>query len=165
MKPGLTQFEFYIDGASKGNPGPSGVGVVVCQGGRTVGNISSYIGNTTNNVAEYTALIYALREAARLKAQVIKINTDSQLLYRQLIKTYKVKSGSILELYTQATRLISGFKKVSIVNISREDNKGADKLATEAVKNQLKKGGALKTGQKQDTAREFVLLDTESDLF
>lgn len=162
----MKQLEFYIDGASKGNPGPSGVGVVICQNGQTVGNISSYIGHTTNNVAEYTALVFALREAIKLKAESIKINTDSQLLYRQLSKAYKIKSSLLLGLYNQAVRLISGFKKVSISNIPREDNKGADKLATEAIKNQFKKGNTVKTGQRQDNKREeFVLLDVEDDLF
>ena len=79
----------HIDGASKGNPGPSGIGVVISKNGRVIKNISSYIGETTNNVAEYTALIWALQEALKLKAEVLKINTDSQLLYRQIKKIYK----------------------------------------------------------------------------
>lgn len=128
------ELEIYIDGASKGNPGPSGVGVVICSGGETIKNISSYIGNATNNIAEYTALIYALQEALILKAGAIKIKTDSQLLHRQLKKEYKVKSPNILGLYNQALHLLSAFKQVSIVNIPREENRGADKLATKAIK-------------------------------
>lgn len=135
----MRELEFYIDGASKGNPGPSGIGVVVCRDGKTVKNISSYIGNTTNNVAEYTALIYALQEALILKAESVKINTDSQLLYRQIKKIYKIKSPAILGLYNQISRLILAFGKFSINNIPREDNRGADKLATQAVKKQLKR--------------------------
>ena len=80
----MRALEIYIDGASKGNPGPSGVGVVICRDGETIKNISSYIGHATNNVAEYTALIYALEEALIMKAESLKINTDSQLLHRQL---------------------------------------------------------------------------------
>ena len=136
----MKEIEIYIDGASKGNPGPSGIGVVIYRDGQTIKNISSFIGNTTNNIAEYTALIYGLEEALMLKAEVLKINTDSQLLYRQLNKIYKVKNPNILGLYNQVTRLMPAFKKISIHNISRADNRGADKLANRAIREQLKKG-------------------------
>ncbi len=135
----MKQLEIFIDGASKGNPGHSGIGVVICSEGRTVKNISTYIGETTNNVAEYTALIYALEEALMLKAEGIKINSDSQLLCRQLSKEYKVKNENIAVLYNRAVRLLGGFKHVLINNIPREENKGADKLADQAVKEALKK--------------------------
>lgn len=135
----MSELNIYIDGASKGNPGPGGIGIVICRNGTTIKNISSFIGNTTNNVAEYTALIYALEEAFILKAESIKINTDSQLLYRQLKKLYKVKSPNILGLYNRALRLLSAFKEVTFKNIPREENKGADRLATRAVKEQIKK--------------------------
>ena len=130
----MGQFKFYIDGASKGNPGPSGIGVVVCRDGSTIKNIASFIGNTTNNVAEYTALIYALQEGLILNAENIEINTDSQLLYRQVKKIYKIKNTNILGLYNQALHLMSAFKEVSIKHIPREENRGADKLANKAVK-------------------------------
>jgi len=135
----MIELEIYIDGASKGNPGPSGVGVVICENGKAVKNLANFIGNATNNIAEYTALIHALQEALIMRADVVKINTDSQLLYRQIKKEYKVKDQNILGLYTQATHLISAFRKVSITNIPREENKEADKLATEAIKKELKK--------------------------
>jgi ribonuclease HI len=135
----MKTLEIYIDGASKGNPGPSGIGVVICSGQETLKNLSTYIGHATNNIAEYTALIYALQEALALKAQVISIKTDSQLLARQLNKIYKVKHPNIIGLYNQALNLLAGFKEVSIKNIPREENIGADKLATEAIKKELKK--------------------------
>lgn len=135
----MRRLEIYIDGASKGNPGPAGVGVIICQDGQVLKNISGYIGNATNNVAEYTALIYALEEALLLKAERLKVNTDSQLLYRQIQKEYKVKNPHIIGLYQQAVRLISGFKEVSFSHIPRTENCGADKLATKAVKEALKK--------------------------
>ncbi len=133
----MAQFKFYIDGASKGNPGPSGIGVIVLRDGETLKNIASFIGNTTNNVAEYTALIYALQEGLLLKAENIEINTDSQLLYRQIKKIYKIKSANISGLYNQAMHLMSNFKQVSMKHIPREENRGADKLATKAVKEAL----------------------------
>ncbi|HLD82517.1 MAG TPA: ribonuclease HI family protein [Candidatus Omnitrophota bacterium] len=142
----MSELELYIDGASKGNPGPSGIGVVICRNGETVKNISSYIGKATNNFAEYTALIYGLQEAVVLKADSLKINTDSQLLYRQLKGIYRVKNPGILNLFNQARHLLSAFKEVSLKNIPREDNRGADKLATKAVKESLKRGRSLIIG-------------------
>jgi ribonuclease HI len=136
----MKQLEIYIDGASKGNPGPAGIGVIICQNGEVLKNIANYIGNTTNNVAEYTALIYGLQEALMLKAESLKINTDSQLLYRQIKKVYKTKSQNILGLYNQVIHLLSAFKEVSINHIPRQDNRGADKLANQAIKKQLKGG-------------------------
>lgn len=131
--------DIYIDGASQGNPGPSGVGVVICRDGETIKNISSYIGNTTNNVAEYTALIYALQEALVLKADAIRVNTDSQLLHHQIKKIYKIKSINIVGLYNQATHLMSAFKDISLKHIPREENRGADRLATKAIKEAITK--------------------------
>jgi len=131
----MSHLEIYIDGASKGNPGQSGIGVVIYRDGQLIKNISSYIGLATNNVAEYTALIYALEEALLLKASSLKINTDSQLLARQLNKIYKVRNAGILNLYNRSVHLLSGFEKILITHIPREENTLADKLATEAVKN------------------------------
>lgn len=133
------QLEIYIDGASKGNPGPAGVGVVICQGGEVLKNIANYIGNNTNNFAEYTALIHALEAALILKAEKIIVNTDSQLLCRQINREYKVKNENIIGLYNQALNLISSFRDFRINHIPREQNKGADKLANKAVKEALKK--------------------------
>jgi ribonuclease HI len=145
-KSGLRRIEIYVDGASKGNPGPAAIGVVVLYGGEVVKNISQYIGQATNNFAEYSALIFGLKEACMRNAEAVVIYSDSQLLCRQLKKEYKVKSESIKGLYRQATRLLSAFKEVSIKNIPREENRGADKLANLAIKAQAKKV-FLKGGQ------------------
>jgi ribonuclease HI len=135
----MSHLEIYIDGASKGNPGHSGIGIVIYKEGLRIKNISTYIGAATNNVAEYTALIYALQEALLLKAKSLEINTDSQLLARQLNKIYKVRHAAIINLYNQATHLLTGFEKVLIKHIPREENSLADKLATKAVKAALSK--------------------------
>ena len=129
-----SSLEIYIDGASKGNPGPAGVGVVICRNGETINNISSYIGDATNNLAEYTALLYGLEEAFRLKAKEVKVYTDSELLCKQLNKEYKVRDHKIQILYNQAKHLICAFNNFNVVHIKREDNRGADKLANLAVK-------------------------------
>ncbi|HOW42930.1 MAG TPA: ribonuclease HI family protein [Candidatus Omnitrophota bacterium] len=129
----MNKLDIYIDGASKGNPGPSGIGVIILKDGQSIRTISRYIGTATNNIAEYSALIAALEESLLLKAEQLTIKSDSELLCRQLNRQYKVKSEHIRGLFEQATRLISGFKHVSVCHIPREENAGADKLATRAV--------------------------------
>jgi len=133
----MSCLEIYIDGASKGNPGHSGVGIVIYRNGQVLKRISSYIGKATNNIAEYTALIYALEEALLLKASSLKINTDSQLLARQINRVYKVKHEGLIGLYERAVHLLSGFEKVLVNHIPREKNTCADKLATGAIKEVL----------------------------
>ncbi|MDD2752097.1 MAG: ribonuclease HI family protein [Candidatus Omnitrophica bacterium] len=135
----MKQAEIYIDGAAKGNPGPAGIGVVICRDGQVIKNLHQYIGNATNNVAEYSALIFALQEALILKIENLVVNTDSELLFRQIKKEYKVKSPHLLGLYNQALHLLSSFKSVNIKHIPRENNLGADKLANIAVKEARKK--------------------------
>jgi len=131
--------DIYIDGASKGNPGHSGVGIVIYKDGRLIKEVSNYIGQATNNIAEYTAFIYALEEALLLKAETLKINTDSQLLARQINRVYKVKHEGLIGLYERAVRLLNGFEKVLVNHIPREENAYADRLATAAIKEALKK--------------------------
>ena len=124
----------FTDGASHGNPGPSGVGAVICDDkGATVKNLSEYIGETTNNVAEYMALIYGLQEALILRADEVIINMDSELLVKQLSREYKTKDASLKILYRQVGHLLGGFDKYEIKHIDRSKNKGADKLANKAI--------------------------------
>ncbi len=132
----MNELEINIDGASKGNPGPSAIGVVITENGKPVRNVYRYIGETTNNVAEYSALISALEEGLRLKAERLSIKTDSELLYRQMTGVYRVKNEHILALFTQAKRLIGGFTKVVIIHVPRELNKEADRLANKAIAEQ-----------------------------
>jgi ribonuclease HI len=134
----VKKLQIYIDGASKGNPGPAGIGVVICENETVIKNLSYYIGKTTNNVAEYLALIYALQEALILKAESIKINTDSQLLYKQIKKDYRIKDEKIFLFYQIVQHLFTGFKEIEINFIPREKNKEADKLANLALIKQLK---------------------------
>lgn len=137
----MRTLELYIDGASKGNPGPAGVGVVLCQGREVIKNLSYYIGETTNNIAEYSALIYGLQEAIILKAESVKINTDSELLYRQINREYKVRDAKLLSLYNQALHLLTAFKNFEMSLIPRRDNRGADKLASLKIKEVIKGKG------------------------
>jgi len=130
----LKSFEIYIDGASRGNPGPAAIGVIISCQGIVVKNISAYIGESTNNVAEYTALIYALEESLLQKADQLDIKTDSELLFKQINGNYKVKNATLKIHFDKAKHLLTGFKKVTISYIPRSENKGADKLANMAFK-------------------------------
>ncbi|HNQ51233.1 MAG: ribonuclease HI family protein [Candidatus Omnitrophica bacterium] len=135
----MTTLDIYIDGASKGNPGPSGIGIIIMQDGSVIRQIARFIGPATNNIAEYTALVHGLQEGLLLKADTVRIKSDSELLCRQMNKAYKVRNANIIGLYSQAERLLSGFKEVSIDHIPREQNAHADRLATQAVKDALKR--------------------------
>jgi len=126
----------YTDGACKGNPGPAAIGVVVKDDSqKEVARISEYIGYATNNKAEYRAVIAALDKAMKLEADELVLYIDSELVVRQLNGRYKVKSCSILPLYTKANELLKGFKKVSIIHVNREQNTEADMLASTALSN------------------------------
>ncbi len=101
--------------------------------GRTAAEISQSIGHATNNVAEYSALIFALQEGIILGAKELEIRTDSELLARQFHGQYKVKDSSIKFLYTFVRHLLRGFDKVTVTHVPREQNKTADRLANEAL--------------------------------
>jgi len=135
--------DIYIDGSSMGNPGDAGVGVIFSQAEIPVKNISRYIGRQTNNFAEYTALITALREAREMNVRKATIFSDSQLLCRQINGEYKVKNKNIQHLFDQAKMLLRGFDACRIQQIPRELNKGADKLARLAIKEERSKIGRI----------------------
>jgi ribonuclease HI len=133
-KPINNSLLIYIDGAARGNPGPAGVGVVIEDANkRVIKKINRYIGNATNNVAEYTAFMAALDEARALSARDITINTDSELLAKQLGGEYKVKNPVLKGFYERIIRVLDNFDKVVINNIPRQENKGADRLANKAI--------------------------------
>ena len=129
--------EIYIDGASRGNPGPSGIGAAFFDGGsRPVKQLSIYLGETTNNVAEYLALIYALQEALRDGYTAVSVHTDSELLARQLSGQYRVRDAQLRLFYGLAQHLIARFDRCAVAHIPREQNVLADRLAGRAVKRQ-----------------------------
>lgn len=154
---GYKRLEIFIDGASKGNPGKSAIGIVICCAEEVIKNISQFIGQATNNIAEYTALIYGLQESLILKTKELVINTDSELLFRQLKGVYKVKNPQIKTLFDQAKHLFCGFENIEIKQIPREKNRGADKLAQQAIKEQAKVvAPAHRRGGKSELQRESV---------
>lgn len=138
----MKRLVIYSDGASKGNPGDAGIGVVISDTkGSLLREIADYIGVTTNNVAEYSALIRGLKEAAELGATQVDICTDSELLARQLSGVYKVKAQNLKPLYEQAVALLRAFEHVTISHVVRNLNKRADELANEGIKKH--RNGAL----------------------
>ena len=124
-----------VDGASRGNPGPAGVGAVVEFGdGRPPLELCEYIGETTNNVAEYRALLLALDEAFRhAPSDALTVYSDSELLVRQLNGVYKVKADHLRPLYAEAWRRLRAFPAVRILHVGREENRKADLLANLAI--------------------------------
>lgn len=123
----------HIDGASRGNPGEASIGVLISEDGKTVEEIKERLGVRTNNQAEYTALLTALRRAAELGYSTLDIYTDSLLLANQVNGRWKVKDPGMRELWSEARGLISAFGEVRVSHIPREQNLEADRLANEAL--------------------------------
>lgn len=131
----MDRFEATLctDGASKGNPGPASIGVLIQDAeGLTLAEISELIGNATNNEAEYTALIRGLEEAKLLGLKRIRWITDSELAHRQWIGQYKVRSPRLQGLYAKAKLLAAEFEAVVPEHVLRESNAKADALANAA---------------------------------
>ena len=123
-----------MDGASRGNPGPASIGVVFQdEKGRSLKNISLKIGETTNNVAEYTALVYALQEALSMRLEALQIFTDSELMARQFSGEYKIKEPSLKLLNLLVSHLRGAFREVTLTHVPREKNKLADREANKAL--------------------------------
>jgi ribonuclease HI len=130
----LKSINIFIDGASRGNPGPSGIGIVFCDDrNNVVKKLFKFIGNATNNVAEYSALIYAMQEALIDKYNDVKIKSDSELLTKQLTGEYKVKNDNLRPYYDMFQHIARGFDKIEIISINRDNNSIADKLANKAI--------------------------------
>ncbi|MCX5686020.1 MAG: ribonuclease HI family protein [Candidatus Omnitrophica bacterium] len=124
----------YADGGSRGNPGPAGIGVVILdEKKKRIKELSKYIGETTNNNAEYNALICGLEEALSLKADEAVVYLDSELVARQINGEYRVKNEEIKPLFERALAALKGFKSFEIKHIDRLKNKEADKLVNKAI--------------------------------
>ena len=122
------------DGGARGNPGPAGTGVVIKdQKGQMLYAVGEYIGQTTNNVAEYKALIRSLEQAHNLGATELQINMDSELIVKQMLGQYKIKEPTLKELAGQVFRLQNHFQKISFTHVRREFNKEADFLVNQAI--------------------------------
>ncbi len=134
----------HTDGGSRGNPGPAAIGVTIeshdhdPDAPKWFKKYKERIGEATNNVAEYKALIKALVEAKKIlkkesKLTDLEVRMDSELICRQMIGQYKVKDANMRVLFDEAQKLIPNFKSVRFLHIPRENNKEADKLVNEAL--------------------------------
>jgi ribonuclease HI len=124
----------YIDGASRGNPGPSSIGVrIESLDGKVLKQFGRVIGLATNNVAEYTALEEALLQAKGLGASDLDVRSDSELLVRQFNGRYRVKSPHLSRQLARIRQLGQTFLSVTLTHVRREQNREADRLANEAL--------------------------------
>jgi len=130
----MSKFIINTDGGSRGNPGPSAIGAVVGEK-----EYLQSIGNTTNNVAEYSAVIFALKKAkqlltkAKAKQTNIEVRTDSELLVKQLNGEYKIKDADLQPLFIEVWNLRQDFKSVAFLHVTRDKNKKADSLVNKAL--------------------------------
>src|SRR6201747_2633342 len=125
-----------VDGGARGNPGPAAIGVVVRDAdGAVVEAVGETIGKTTNNVAEYRALLRGIELAAANGATEVELVGDSELIVRQIEGRYKVKNADMKELHAKAKKMLAGFDSWSIRHVKRAQNSDADKLVNEALDN------------------------------
>jgi formyltetrahydrofolate-dependent phosphoribosylglycinamide formyltransferase len=130
----IEQITVYTDGGSRGNPGPAAAGfILVEQNGTLIQSRALFLGEATNNVAEYTAIIKALEAARQIGAKKLTVFSDSELLVKQVNGEYKVKSGQIRPLFRQTVDLISEFEDCKVKHITRDKNKDADELVNQAL--------------------------------
>ncbi|HKO03709.1 MAG TPA: reverse transcriptase-like protein [Candidatus Acidoferrales bacterium] len=123
-----------IDGGARGNPGPAAYGIVLREaGGATLIATGKYVGRTTNNVAEYYGLIAALDAARERGVSRLRVESDSELLVRQMQGRYRVKSPDLKPLHERAVKLSRGFEYFDIAHIPREKNQEADRLVNAAL--------------------------------
>jgi ribonuclease HI len=133
-KPVAASYRANIDGGSRGNPGPAAYGVVVHDGrGEIVAKLKKYIGRSTNNVAEYYGLIAAMDYAQSHSIRALRIESDSELLVKQIRGLYKVKSADLQPLFERAKKMSQAFESFRIDHVYREQNREADALANEAL--------------------------------
>ncbi len=137
------ELEIFTDGACSGNPGDAAIAVIIREDGEIIKELALAIGPSTNNVAEYTAIVYALQEAIILKADKVSLFTDSELIYNQLNGTYGVKDLKMKSLFDQVQHLKSGFTMFQIQHIPREKNKDADRLAKKAILSSKKSASTM----------------------
>jgi len=135
-----TEWLLRVDGAARGNPGDAGCGAAIFdESGAVVKELSRYLGKATNNVAEYEALLMGLEALIAMGKKRIRVESDSELLVRQLNGQYRVRDPKLQILFERARSLLRHFDSCTIVHVWREANKLADKLANRGIDDALKK--------------------------
>ena len=124
----------WTDGAARGNPGPAGIGVMLkTREGEVLAAERRFLGHTTNNVAEYKALLLGLECALERGVKRLEVRADSELLIRQLLGKYRVKNEGLRPLFQQASELLKRFEAVELLHVRREQNVEADRLANQGI--------------------------------
>ncbi len=128
----------YTDGAARGNPGPAGAGaVIVSPDGHIVAKVGKFLGDSTNNVAEYMGLILGLKRAKAMGIKELDVYSDSELLVKQLAGDYAVKAEHLRPLHDEARSLLKGFSEIQVRHIPREENEQADAMSNRAIDERL----------------------------
>lgn len=134
---GARRFEelsVYVDGAARGNPGPAGIGVLIkTRDGKRVAAFGEALGEATNNFAEYTSLVHALRVLSVFEVDILHIYTDSELMTLQVKGEYRVKEKALRSLNAQVMSMLNRFREWDINHVPRERNSEADRLANRAI--------------------------------
>jgi ribonuclease HI len=133
-----TRTRLFTDGAARGNPGPAGAGAVIVNiDGHIVAKVGKFLGDATNNVAEYMGLILGLKRAKAMGIKELDVLADSELLVKQLSGEYSVKAEHLKPLHLEAETLLKGFAEVSVRHIPREENEAADAMSNRAIDERL----------------------------
>jgi len=124
----------WTDGAARGNPGPAGAGVMLkTAAGEVLAAEGRFLGHTTNNVAEYRALLFGLERALEIGVRKVEVRADSELLIKQLKGEYRVRNAGLRPLYEEALALLARFEATRLIHVRREHNSEADRLANEGI--------------------------------
>ncbi|HET9954732.1 MAG TPA: ribonuclease HI family protein [Polyangiaceae bacterium] len=130
----VTEAIVWTDGAARGNPGPAGAGAVIkTRDGNILAEVTEYLGTTTNNVAEYKALLLGLERALELGVRRLEVRADSELLIKQLRGEYRVRHYGLKPLYEAAKQLLGKFERFELNHVRRELNSEADRLANRGI--------------------------------
>jgi ribonuclease HI len=135
---GAARARLYSDGAARGNPGPAGAGaVIVNPQGHIVAKVGKYLGENTNNYAEYMGLILGLKRAKAMGIKELEVLADSELLVRQINGEYQVKAENLRPLFEEVKQLLAGFAEVGVRHVRREENEAADEMSNRAIDERL----------------------------
>lgn len=129
----MTRAVLRSDGGARGNPGPAGAGIVIEVDGAEICSAGRYLGEVTNNVAEYEALIWGLENVLALGHDEVSVFADSELLVKQLTGAYRVKNEGLKPLFARASALLRSFRSAEVNHVRREENRAADAMANAAM--------------------------------
>lgn len=127
------EYSLYTDGGSRGNPGPAACAFFLMNGDQVVDFGGEFLGEVTNNVAEYRGLIYGLKKAIKLKVKDLKVRMDSELVIKQIKGEYKISNNDMKKLSSEVKKLSEEFSSIEFEHVRREENKNADRLVNQIL--------------------------------